>query len=80
MGLRIDVFGEVSETQGQLLSALVEELLPLAAIPDLRHLKGIVVVPMAGVEAAVNALRGGNDYKAGPFPALATAVPVERDG
>jgi len=65
-------------------AALLQDLLPLAQIPDLAYLGEIKVIPDGQTEAEVNALFVGSrnqtsPYVAGPSRASAIAVPIERD-
>lgn len=64
------------------LRLLLADLLPLAAVPDVRFLKRIIVVPDGTMETAVNDLisQGSTEdtnYVAGQNPAGAVLVPVE---
>lgn len=79
MPIRIDVLDAASPVQRRLLATLLEDLLPLARIPDVRRLARVVAVPGDAIEATINKLVGGGGYAAGPHPAEAVAVPLERD-
>ncbi len=83
--VEIEPLGRIPDVCLRGLSSLLREMVPIASIPDLGYLARVLVVPNDRIEATVNellrqsAVEAGT-YVAGPHPAEATAVPVEKDG